>query len=55
MAEQAYQSMISEKKNQSIVITGESGAGKTESTKIVLRFLASVQKKEFSKTKSDVR
>jgi myosin heavy subunit len=54
MAEQAYQAMISEKKSQSIVITGESGAGKTESTKIVLRYLASVQKKDFSKTKSGV-
>jgi myosin-5 len=49
MAELSYQSMILDRKNQSIIITGESGAGKTESTKIVLRYLANVQKKEFSK------
>lgn len=40
IAEAAYQDMILEKKNQSIIISGESGSGKTESTKIIMKFLA---------------
>ena len=40
LAEAAYRDMIDDKKNQSIIISGESGSGKTESTKILLKYFA---------------
>jgi myosin heavy subunit len=38
----AYEQMLAGKRNQSMVISGESGAGKTEATKICLSFLAKI-------------
>jgi myosin heavy subunit len=37
-----YQSLLREKIDQSIIISGESGSGKTETTKLVLQFLSDV-------------
>jgi len=39
VAEQAYRQLVAEKKPQSIIISGESGAGKTESIKYCMNFL----------------
>lgn len=38
----AYTAMMSERKNQSVIISGESGAGKSEATKLILQFIAEV-------------
>ncbi|VIO93824.1 Uncharacterized protein BM_BM4191 [Brugia malayi] len=39
IADKAYRDMISNHESQSVIISGESGAGKTESQKYIIRFL----------------
>ncbi|TKY69095.1 Myosin-7 protein [Spatholobus suberectus] len=40
IASSAYSKMINEERSQSILVSGESGAGKTESTKMLMHYLA---------------
>jgi myosin protein heavy chain len=40
VAEESYQDLLIDRVNQSVIITGESGAGKTEATKLILSYLA---------------
>jgi myosin heavy subunit len=50
VAERAYRTMLEEanpsKRNQSLIVSGESGAGKTEACKYVMRYLASLSKRD---------
>ncbi|CAH2059870.1 unnamed protein product [Thlaspi arvense] len=40
VADTSYRAMINEARSQSILVSGESGAGKTETTKMLMRYLA---------------
>lgn len=48
VAEDAFRSMQREKRNQSIIISGESGAGKTISARYVMRYFASAANSHLS-------
>ncbi|XP_062386970.1 unconventional myosin-XV [Sardina pilchardus] len=45
IANVSYTKMMDAKQNQCIIISGESGSGKTEATKLVLRYLAAIHHK----------
>ncbi|KAI8325099.1 hypothetical protein GQ54DRAFT_255400, partial [Martensiomyces pterosporus] len=40
IAEDAYQGMVNDKRNQTIIVYGESGSGKTTSAKYIMRYFA---------------
>eukprot|EP01018_Ginkgo_biloba_P007667 Gb_30020 [translate_table: standard] len=40
VADTSYRAMINEARSQSILVSGESGAGKTETTKLIMQYLA---------------
>ncbi|KAG2221465.1 hypothetical protein INT45_005006 [Circinella minor] len=46
IAEDAYRCMIREQSNQTIIVSGESGAGKTVSAKYIMRYFATADDKE---------
>ncbi|KAM5262806.1 unconventional myosin-XV [Ctenodactylus gundi] len=45
IANLAFAKMLDAKQNQCIIISGESGSGKTEATKLILRYLAAINQK----------
>jgi len=53
VAEQAYRTMVNERENQCILITGESGAGKTEAAKKVMEYISEVSGSASSSAKLD--
>lgn len=52
IADEAFRNLVEEGQNQSILVTGESGAGKTENTKKVIQYLAAVAASESPAAKS---
>ncbi|CAG9581911.1 putative myosin IB heavy chain [Leishmania major strain Friedlin] len=42
LAEETYRSMVSEEENQCVIISGESGAGKTEASKHIMQYISAV-------------
>ncbi|XP_063063313.1 myosin-7-like isoform X1 [Engraulis encrasicolus] len=53
ISDNAYQYMLSDRENQSVLITGESGAGKTVNTKRVIQYFASIAASPGKKDKVD--
>lgn len=45
IGDNSYREMINQQKDQCVVISGESGAGKTESTKLILQYMAAISGK----------
>ncbi|KAG9343692.1 hypothetical protein JZ751_013070 [Albula glossodonta] len=54
ISDNAYQFMLTDRENQSILITGESGAGKTVNTKRVIQYFATIASIGDSSKKKDL-
>ena len=48
IADNAFQTMLREQRDTCILISGESGAGKTESTNQILKYIANVSQQSTS-------
>ena len=54
-AKQAYEDMLNNQRDNSVVISGESGAGKSEAMKLILQFLTDVSSRADAKGSSDTK
>lgn len=54
IAEDAYRCMLREGKNQTIIVSGESGAGKTVSAKYIMRYFATVEDPDKPRSRKSV-
>ncbi|CAB1342079.1 unnamed protein product [Coregonus sp. 'balchen'] len=54
ISDNAYQFMLTDRENQSILITGESGAGKTVNTKRVIQYFATIAMAGGSEKKKEI-
>lgn len=54
IADRAYRLCVVDRRDQSIVVSGESGAGKTESAKFVVQYLAQAARERSGQTGVDV-
>ena len=55
IADNAYKNMLGDVKDQAVVISGESGAGKTETMKLVLQYLAEVSGRAVVRKEGDAQ
>ena len=55
IADQAYLRMQTDRLSQSVVISGESGAGKTETTKQIMQFVANISSGVSSSSAGNVK
>ncbi|KAJ1663169.1 Myosin type-2 heavy chain 1 [Coemansia sp. RSA 1813] len=53
ISEDAFQGMVRDKKNQTIIVSGESGAGKTMSAKYIMRYFAAAHDDSAPAAKDD--
>ena len=53
LADDTYRALLADKANQCVIITGESGAGKTEASKIFMRYVAYISSSRVSASTAD--
>jgi myosin heavy subunit len=54
-ADQAYDSLLLENQSQCLIISGESGSGKTESIKLVLKYITHISRKAMSSNHQNIQ